>query len=79
MDIKLPKLPDRTPIRMTITILPDLKRALDDYAVVYQQTYGEDEPLAQLIPQMLATFLASDRAFARARSAVGKKGAGDHD
>src|SRR3546814_7620770 len=30
--IKLGKLPDRTPVKLTISILPDLKQALDDYA-----------------------------------------------
>src|SRR3546814_3759754 len=58
--IKLGKLPDRTPVKLTISILPDLKQALDDYASLYSATYGEEEPVTVLIPQMLATFLASE-------------------
>jgi len=30
-DLKLPKLPDRTPIRLTISITPDLQAALNEY------------------------------------------------
>lgn len=66
--IKLGKLPDRTPVKLTISILPDLKQALDDYATLYSATYGEEEPVTELIPQMLATFLASDRSFVKART-----------
>jgi hypothetical protein len=42
-------------------------RELSDYAAVYNETYGQSEPLAELIPHMLAAFLASDRGFAKAR------------
>ncbi|MGJ3647614.1 DUF2274 domain-containing protein [Sphingomonas sp. GlSt437] len=68
-DIKLPQLPDRTPIKLSISVLPDLHQALADYAGLYAQTYGRDEPVAELIPAMLATFLESDRAFVRERDA----------
>lgn len=66
-ELKLTKLPDRTPVKLAISVNPDLHRALGDYAVIYNQTYGVEEPLAELIPHMLAAFLASDRGFARAR------------
>ena len=66
-DLKLAKLPDRTPIKLTITVNPDLHRALGDYAALYTEAYGEAEPLAELVPHMLAAFLASDRGFARRR------------
>jgi hypothetical protein len=69
-DLKLARLPDRTPVRLTIAISPELKRALDDYAAVYRETYGQDEPVADLVPAMLGLFLASDRAFAKAREAM---------
>ncbi|MBB6125381.1 DUF2274 domain-containing protein [Sphingobium subterraneum] len=65
--IKLAKLPDRTPVKLTISLSPDMKRALDDYAALYAETYGHEEPLAELIPQMLAAFLESDRVFQKAR------------
>lgn len=66
-DLKLAKLPDRTPVKLTITVPPDLHRALNDYAALYAQSYGHNEPVIELIPAMLAAFLDSDRAFARAR------------
>lgn len=67
-DLKLAKLPDRTPVKLAITVTPDLHRALSDYAALYAQTYGRDEPVTELIPAMLAAFLDSDRSFARNRT-----------
>lgn len=67
-DLKLPKLPDRTPVRLTISITPDLQAALNDYAKVYAETYGHEEPVTELIPAMLASFVESDRAFSRSRA-----------
>lgn len=69
-DIKLARLPDRTPIKMTISVAPDLHRGLQDYADVYKTTYGEEQPVADLIPHMLAAFLASDRGFLKVRDAL---------
>jgi hypothetical protein len=69
-ELKLAKLPDRVPIKMTITIQPDLAQALGEYAAVYQAAYGEAESVAELIPFMLASFLEGDRAFAKARKEV---------
>jgi len=74
IDLKLAKLPDRTPIKLAITVTPDLKRALDDYAAVYREAYGAEEAIVELIPQMLTTFLQSDRAFAKARATLPSKG-----
>ena len=67
-ELRLPKLPDRTPVKLTISVSPELHRALNDYAAVYEAAYGQREVVSDLIPFMLATFLDSDRAFARARS-----------
>jgi len=65
--IKLGKLPDRAPVKLAIMISPDLNRALSDYVAVYNEIYGQNEPLAELVPHMLASFLAGDRGFAKAR------------
>ena len=67
-DLKLSKLPDRTPIKLAISVTPDLHHALQDYAKLYASAYGREEPVIELIPAMLAAFLDSDRAFARSRS-----------
>ena len=68
VDLELGKLPDRTPVKLAITVMPDLHQALSDYAAIYNQTYGQSEPVAELVPHMLAAFLASDRGFAKARA-----------
>ncbi len=66
-DLKLPKLPDRTPVRITITVSPALSKSLQGYAELYREAYGEEETVPQLIPFMLETFLRGDSGFAKAR------------
>ncbi|MBU6297207.1 MAG: DUF2274 domain-containing protein [Alphaproteobacteria bacterium] len=66
-DLKLAKLPDRTPVKIAITVQPELNAALRQYAEVYRTTYGEAESISELIPFMLDAFLASDRGFAKAQ------------
>lgn len=67
VDLKLARLPDRTPVKLAITITPDLQSALNDYAALYAQAYGREEPITELIPAMLASFIESDRNFVRTR------------
>jgi hypothetical protein len=69
-ELKLAKLPDRVPVKLTITVQPDLAQALRAYAAVYRATYGEVESVEELIPFMLASFLEGDRGFAKARKEV---------
>lgn len=69
-DLKLPMLPDRTPIKLSITITPDLHQKLQQYAVLYAAAYDRDEPVADLVPAMLSAFLESDRTFVRSLSAA---------
>jgi len=66
-ELKLSKLPDRTPVKLAVVVSPDLHRALGEYAAAYAQAYGTEEPIVELIPAMLAAFLEGDRAFARQR------------
>lgn len=44
-ELRLAKLPDRTPVKITISILPDLNQALTDYASLCQETYAQTEPI----------------------------------
>jgi hypothetical protein len=67
--LKLRKLPDRAPVKLTIQLDPALHATLQMYVAVYRDVYGADEPLSELIPHMLKSFLDSDRSFARARLA----------
>lgn len=66
-ELKLAKLPDRTPVKIAIHVAPDLHHALRDYADLYREAYETEETVADLIPAMLASFLDSDRGFARRR------------
>jgi hypothetical protein len=74
VDIRLAKLPDRAPVRLTISLPPELHRALGDYAVAYEAAYGERESIAQLVPFMLASFLEADKAFAKRRKPSSEPG-----
>ena len=67
MALKLSPLPDRTPVRLTLSISPELAAALSDYARIYASTYGRSEKPETLAPHMLEAFLASDSGFKRAR------------
>ncbi|MDB5722106.1 MAG: transposase [Alphaproteobacteria bacterium] len=67
--IRLGRLPDRSLVRITIAVSPDLHRALEAYSDFYALAYGRKEPLADLIPAMLAGYMEGDRAFVRSRRA----------
>ena len=67
--IKLQRLPDRTPVKMTIAVSPELAERLAAYAEAYEAAYAQRESAADLIPFMLASFLDSDREFARRQRA----------
>ena len=69
-ELKLAKLPDRTPIKLAITVTPDLHQMLQDYAALYAEAYGREESITELVPAMLGAFLESDRNFIRSRSAA---------
>lgn len=66
-ELKLARLPERTPVKLTIMLAPELHAALGDYATFYAEFYGKEEPVAELVPAMLSAFLDSDRGFARRR------------
>ena len=68
--LRIGKLPDLTPVKMTILVEPETHRMLEDYAQLYTQIYGEKTAPAALVPSMLASFLASDSGFKRARKSL---------
>ena len=67
MSLKLEKLPDRDPAKITFTASPELKSALIDYAELYRCAYGQKESVADLIPFMLDAFMNADPGFKRSR------------
>ena len=72
-DLKLGKLPDRTPVKLAITLPPELHQSLSEYAALYAESYGREEPLTELLPAMLRSFLESDRLSTTAADAVGSE------
>ncbi|MEI9996783.1 MAG: DUF2274 domain-containing protein [Rhizomicrobium sp.] len=67
MALRLAKLPDRTPVKVTMTVSPELHRMLQEYAAFYTKTYGSEEAVAELCPYMLQTFMEADKGFQKAR------------
>ena len=62
-ELKLARLPDRTPVKIPVTITPRLNQMLAAYADAYKRSYGQEERVADLIPFMLEQFLNDDREF----------------
>lgn len=65
--LRLAKLPERAPIKLTIALDPASHALLQEYAELYSLTYGASEPLAELIPYIVNTFIDNDKAFARTK------------
>ena len=68
--LRIGKLPDLTPVKMTIQVDPELHQLLEDYARIYNESYDGSVGPAALVPSMLAGFLASDSGFKKARRAA---------
>ncbi|MGN6514655.1 MAG: DUF2274 domain-containing protein [Rhizomicrobium sp.] len=68
--MKLGKLPDRTPVKIAMTISPELNRMLQEYAAFYAKAYGSEETVAELCPYMLQAFMDADKGFQKARKSV---------
>lgn len=68
--LRLGPLPRSENVKLTIALSVDLKEALDRYAAVHSQVYGEYVDTAALIPHMLGAFIARDRGFKAMRSPV---------
>lgn len=71
--LKIGKLPDTTPVKVGISVEPDLESDLQTYAQIYEQSYGEKVTIALLIPSMLQAFLASDTGFKKAKRQLEKQ------
>lgn len=68
--LRIGKLPDLTPMKLSISLDPDVHQLLEDYARIYAESYGEAVKPAELVPSMIAGFLATDNGFKRARKAL---------
>lgn len=66
MKLRLGPMPDTSVIKMTVSIPSALKAQLDRYAQLHAEAFGMPVDALALIPLMLESFLAKDRAFQRA-------------
>ncbi|MBQ1561475.1 MULTISPECIES: DUF2274 domain-containing protein [unclassified Caulobacter] len=69
-DLKLGKLPNRTPVKLTLSIMPDVEDALGDYATIYNTRNGVEASPADLGASMIEHFLLNDREFVAARKTL---------
>ena len=67
--LRIGKLPDLTPVKLTVSLDREVHQMLEYYARIYSESYGEAVKPSELIPSMIAGFLASDNGFKRARKA----------
>lgn len=72
--LRIAKLPDLTPIKLTVSLEPEIHKMLVDYSRIYGESYGETVKPADLVPSMIAGFLATDNGFKRARKALKETG-----
>jgi len=72
--LRIGKLPDLTPVKMTISLDRELHQMLEDYACIYGESYEEAVKPVELVPSMIAGFLATDNGFKRARKALKASG-----
>lgn len=77
MTLRLGKLPDRTPIKLTLALEPELHARLASYAALYEETYGAPARIEDLAPVMLDRFMAADRYFRRAGKVQSRAKKGD--
>jgi hypothetical protein len=65
--LKLSAIPDDKPVRLTVELPATVHRDLIAYAEVLGRETGQALEPAKLIAPILARFMATDRAFLRAR------------
>ncbi len=66
VELKLARLPERTPVSIIFKATAELDLKLRQYAGLYRMAYGQDAIVAELVPFILEAFLNSDRAFVKA-------------
>jgi len=70
MSLKLGPIPDRTPVKLSLSLAPDVHAALIDYAAVHAREYGKESHLSELAVLMIEEILNGDTAFKRARKSL---------
>ncbi len=70
MSLKIGAIPERKPVRITLSLPPDVHEALVDYAVIHAAEFGKKTPVNEFAILMIERFLDSDAAFRRARKSL---------
>ena len=70
--LKIGKLPDLKPVKLTVSLEPEVHQMLEDYAQIYSDSYGDKVKPAALMPLMIVSFLSTDNGFKRARKELNK-------
>ena len=70
MSLKIGPVADRSPVKISIAIAPDIHDALADYARLHAQEFGRDIKLPDLASLMIEQFLKTDAGFRRARKSL---------
>lgn len=65
--LRLGPLPKTELVKVTIAVSVRLKADLDQYAKLHSEAHGEAVDAAAIVPYMLETFVARDRAYQRMR------------
>jgi hypothetical protein len=65
--LKLSAVPDDKPVKLTVELPAAVHRDLIAYTEVFRRSTGQAVEPAKLVAPMLARFMSTDRAFARAR------------
>ena len=67
MSLKIGPVANRSPVKISIVLAPNIHDALADYARLHAQEFGRDIKLPDLAALMIERFLQSDAGFRRAR------------
>lgn len=67
MSLKISAIPDDKPVRLTIDLPAPVHRDLVAYGEAVQKETGQSVEPAKLVAPMLARFMATDRAFSKAK------------
>jgi len=65
--LRLGPLPKTELVKVTVAVSVRLKADLDHYAALHSEANGEAVDAAAIVPHMLETFVAKDRAYQRMR------------
>jgi hypothetical protein len=70
MSLKIGPVPDRAPVKISLSLTPETHEALLDYAAIHAREHAQEAPIAALAVLMIERFLESDAAFKRARKSL---------